>query len=569
MGKLSFSDLGPLHSIDAEVREVSIPIGDMTPGIHTTPDVFFELTDQGEVLWVVSRRCDHMGGKLCLEQGSRKARCPSHGWELDFTNMNYTNVDACKTPMDFRVENGILSFAHKQKGLAMPEWDKVPTPVTLRFISHASIMLKIGDFRFITDPWYLGPCLCTGWWHSNPPKADAIDLLQSASLVYFSHNHGDHLQEETLKHLDPNTPIITPDFESRSTESVLLEWGFKDVTACKLNQAFRIEGTNIQFSILKSGDFRDDSGLYITAGDFSALTTVDSNQLNKCILPQNPDVLLTSFAGGTSAYPICFDNIDWDYKVAQIDKIKEGEVVGVLDHVEAAKPKYYIPYAGYLRESADRDIFYRTHNKKNGPDDIIARVDKLSLDVTCVNPLEYDLLEFLSGEIVEKSAVQEKPLYESNDAYTQPYIAQMKETYADRGVSDLQTYFTNSRWQGNLHLFLLPAADDFEPLGSGVFVDFTQETPKVKIMTADELKASYKTHSQDKELGINKLYMRVRSECLYYVICDMRPWEDFFLGMQCMIHRTPDRYNSDFWFYFTNVYIAGNPDITPLRTQAN
>ena len=61
MGKLSFSDLGPLHSIDAEVREVSIPIGDMTPGIHTTPDVFFELTDQGEVLWVVSRRCDHMG----------------------------------------------------------------------------------------------------------------------------------------------------------------------------------------------------------------------------------------------------------------------------------------------------------------------------------------------------------------------------------------------------------------------------------------------------------------------------------------------------------------------------
>ena len=139
----------------------------------------------------------------------------------------------------------------------------------------------------------------------------------------------------------------------------------------------------------------------------------------------------------------------------------------------------------------------------------------------------------------------------------------------DRGVSDLQTYFTNSRWQGNLHLFLLPAADDFEPLGSGVFVDFTQETPKVKIMTADALKASYKTHSQDKELGINKLYMRVRSECLYYVICDMRPWEDFFLGMQCMIHRTPDRYNSDFWFYFTNVYIAGNPDITPLRTQAN
>jgi hypothetical protein len=140
----------------------------------------------------------------------------------------------------------------------------------------------------------------------------------------------------------------------------------------------------------------------------------------------------------------------------------------------------------------------------------------------------------------------------------------MKETYADRGVSDLQAYFVNSRWQGNLHLFLLPATDDFEPLGSGVFVDFTQETPKVQVMTAEELKALYKTHCQNTESGINQLYIRVRSECLYYVICDMRPWEDFFLGMQCMIHRTPDHYNSDFWFYFTNVYIAGNPDIAPL-----
>ncbi len=570
MSKLRFLDLGPLHPIYAEEREISIPIGDMDPGVHTTPDVFFELMDQGEVSWVVSRSCDHMGGKLILEPGSKSARCPLHGWKLDFTGMRYANVDVCKTPMDFRVENGILSFARKQEGLTMPEWDKVPTPVTLRFVSHASIMLEVGDFRLVTDPWYLGPCFCTGWWHlPGYPKADAIDLLQSASLVYFSHNHGDHLQEETLKHLDHETPIIVPDFESRSAESLLLAWGFKNVTACEFNRAFGIEGTNIQFSILKSGDFRDDSGLYVTAGDFSALTTVDSKQLNGYILPQNPDVLLTSFAGGVSAYPLCFDNIDWDQKVARVDSNLEAEVVGVVNAVNAAKPKNYIPYAGFMHEIADRDVLYLNHNKKNSPDDIIERLDdELSLDVTCVNPLKYDHLEFLSGEIVKKSTVQEEPLYESNAAYTRPYIARMKEAYADRGISDLQEYFANARWQGNLYLFLQPAADDFEPLGSGIFVDFTQEMAKVQIMTADELKASYEAHSQDKEHGINKLYIRVRHESLYHVVCNMLPWEDLFLGMQCMIHRTPDHYNSDFWFYFTNVYIAGNPDIALLSAQA-
>jgi CMP-N-acetylneuraminate monooxygenase len=34
------------------------------------------------------------------------------------------------------------------------------------------------------------------------------------------------------------------------------------------------------------------------------------------------------------------------------------------------------------------------------------------------------------------------------------------------------------------------------------------------------------------------------------------PLEDILIGFQCRVHRTPDVYNSRFWFHFTNSYIG-------------
>jgi len=40
------------------------------------------------------------------------------------------------------------------------------------------------------------------------------------------------------------------------------------------------------------------------------------------------------------------------------------------------------------------------------------------------------------------------------------------------------------------------------------------------------------------------------------VIINMLPWEDFLIGFQCRIYRTPNIYEDNFWYHFTNEYIS-------------
>ena len=98
-------------------------------------------------------------------------------------------------------------------------------------------------------------------------------------------------------------PILTADFVSGSTKNYLHKLGFMNVYAMDFVSSLIDIETEIQLSVLKSGDFRDDSGLFIQHGKFKCLLTVDSNFLN--FEATKVDLLCSSFAGGASGFPLC------------------------------------------------------------------------------------------------------------------------------------------------------------------------------------------------------------------------------------------------------------------------
>src|SRR5258708_34740497 len=100
---------------------------------------------------------------------------------------------------------------------------------------------------------------------------------------------------------------MIPAFQSGYVKSMLDMIGDRATIALDLGVGYQVSGTNVSLAILKSGDFRDDSGLYVAAGGFQALFSVDANYLNGHTLPRNVDLLMTSFAGGASGYPVCFE----------------------------------------------------------------------------------------------------------------------------------------------------------------------------------------------------------------------------------------------------------------------
>ena len=68
----------------------------------------------------------------------------------------------------------------------------------------------------------------------------------------------------TLKLCNKKIPIITPNFLNNSTSKLLEDYGFKKIYKFNFNEKINLKGTKLIFTFLKSGDFRDDSGIYFS-----------------------------------------------------------------------------------------------------------------------------------------------------------------------------------------------------------------------------------------------------------------------------------------------------------------
>ncbi|WJW74644.1 MBL fold metallo-hydrolase [Thiohalobacter sp. IOR34] len=563
--------VGPFDSFFPENDPfVKLSLAEFPPGIHSTDDFLFKLDPQRRVVWVVSRTCDHANGRLSLSEDGTKAVCPNHGWCLDLERLTYSNVAVSKKQLEFSQSGEELRVKAMKPALRVPEHARFGGTggATVRFVSHACVAIDIGGIRIVTDPWLLGPCFMTGWWHASPPKADALDILASADLVYISHNHPDHMDRETLHWLlevDPDKPLLAPGFATGSVARPLREMGFTRVTEVPFNLIHRVGETPVILSIFNSGDFRDDSGLFVASDDFSCLLTVDSAALNNMILPRNVDLLCTAFAGGSSGFPWCFEHLSLEERVAIGQRFK-GAVRGLAaGYVRETRPRAYMPYAGYFTEAASRDSFIRQYNTKNSPDEIRELMSRVAPAMKFIDPRESDSISFDGKAGISTSKVELDPLYRIDDDYVQGYIDAEAEGIEHYALEDIRDYFLASGFRDDLLVYVQPSTDDFQPLGDGLRINFSADRPRVEIMSPMDLAEEYRRADSE---GPRQLMIRVRRDPLWQVVSKGLPWEDLSIGFQCRVERKPDVYNSDFWFHFTNVYIGGAVE-TPVAGTAS
>lgn len=548
--------VGQLERVAVSRSERCIDLSAFAEGIHAFDELIFSLRADGQVDWVVSAVCDHAHGRLKLCDGNRIARCPLHGWELDTQSLAYRNVGLKKPQIPFEQAGQELKCQVGAYKLALPEnlQSDARLRAEVRFISHACVSIDVAGLRIVTDPWLFGPCFVAGWWHAAPPKADALDLVNSADVIYVSHNHPDHMHIETLAEVRRDVRIVVPDFPSLSTIKPIREMGFTNADALPFNTVFQVGDGPVHFSILQAGDFRDDSGLYLSAGDFSCLLAVDSNALNNFVLPQEVDLLMTAFAGGASGFPLCFDVVPDEQKDRVVTRNRSSASSQAMEYIRRVKPKCFVPYAGYFTEAAGRDVAVKTRNKKNSSADVIALAEtEFAALVTC-NPLDTDLMVFENGDIAF-SNVDLPRLYDVDEAYTGRYIDVLKEELAGYSAAAIADYFEQADFRDDLVLYLVPTDDDFnvDEQETATMVDFRGRRPNVRQARSSETLLTY--DAADENDG-RHLLVRVRKDSLWRVIRNRFPWEDLSIGFQCRIDRKPDVYNSDFWFHFTNVHIG-------------
>jgi CMP-N-acetylneuraminate monooxygenase len=419
----------------------------------------------------------------------------------------------------------------------------------LRFVCHASVMLTVGGIKLLTDPWFVGECLATGWWLKHPPKADAWDLLAAADMLYISHNHPDHLHAETLAHARRDIPIIVPKFDTDSTAQPLRAMGFTHVIELEKTRLYRVNDSDLLLCILPTGDHRDDSGLFVTCGDFSAVLTVDCVGANQYVLPQNPTFLLTNFASGASGWPLCYEVVgSLAQRATIVTKNRGNAQLEVMKYIQATQPKVYMPYAGFFDEKAPRDSLIQEYNIKNSAESITEKISIKFPHVLAVNPMQHDRVTWRNGKVT-MNTVEQPPLFHYDDAVIAAYQHKQRALLEHFDIEKVAEYFCQSEFCDELIVYLVLTDDAYTPENKGLRIDFS--TTPIRY-TITESAALLDTFNGLSELGHkHHLLIKVRRDSLWHIVYYGRPLEELTLGFQCRIDRKPDQYNAAFWKHYT------------------
>ena len=515
-------------------------------GVHQTED--FLIFREGAMIKFFDRDCDHNKGRLSLSGGI--ARCPLHGWRFDVRSGSYLNAQCAKEPLiilyEHELDSPLVEVPIKKERLALQPLTK-RYRTTIRYLNHACLHFEIDNkIRFATDPWLMGPAFSNGWWLSQPSPEDSLNVVNDCHFIFISHNHPDHLHAPTLANIRRDMPILTAAFNSGSTVRYLKTLGFENIVAPEFGHLLRHPEEELALCVLKSGDFRDDSGLLVQSGEFTALLTVDSNFLDFMRFPKKIDLLCSSFAGGATGFPLCFDNYSEEEKRRTVLRNRNAVKANNLLSMEQCSPTYFMPYAGFFSEAALRDRYVKDRNLKNSVLDYVDVCERAGNEL--LNVLDADCYEFVGKDLEQSRALQIPRL---NADKPETIIAEQRaytEVLTDRQI---ESYFLNSQFYDDLVLELKLCDDEFECSLRQFFIEFDPiESPK--FLTPIDFQWGL---DGNKQIGGKRfLSVKVREVELYNVVANGLPWEDLSIGFQLRVRRQPDVYNNRFWDHFTNVY---------------
>ena len=437
-----FKNLGQLKYLTKD-KEVKISLNELKSGIN-----FFEsfiIYKNNNDIKIYNRICDHAGGKIISKDGN--AICPVHKWKFNPSTGYYDNGVKKKT-IEFLIDKNFIKISDISY---IPRIEKVKKKLNteVRYFNHAFLKISGGggdDFSFSTDPWAIGPAFNTGWWLKHPTKNDWIDQLNNSNFIYISHNHPDHLHPLTLRKINKNIPIVVPNFVTKSTEMYIEELGFRNIQVLDFNIQYNLKNTNLNISILKSGDFREDSGIYFSNGEFVGLLSVDANMINFNRLP-NVNFYGSSFAGGASGYPLMFENykLKEQIKISLIDKSFLKKTI--YDQLKKLSPNYYMPYAGFFTEKLKRDKKILKYNKKNLIEDYLqfCEINKIEL----LNVSKNDVYKFDGVKLIDQKNIN---IEMTKDLSPEKYLEYYKKEFYKIDENYIKEYFLKSKFKDNLLL---------------------------------------------------------------------------------------------------------------------
>jgi UDP-MurNAc hydroxylase len=243
--------------------------------------------------------------------------------------------------------------------------------MNLTFIASSTTIVSHKNTKILTDPWILGKPFFGSWAH-YPPIENKPDKLNGVNYIYISHVHADHADEETLKSINDDIPIIIYEFDSPALKNRLKGYG-KTVIELKHGEEFHC-GDGLFIKIFIADDCNPEichrhfgCGKMETKYRSSTIDTMaifynESETIlntNDCpfslaektverILKSHPKInlLLTGYSGA-GAYPQCYEHYSDEDKLGlHGDRYRKLNLDNGMNFIKKVNPVSYMPFAG-------------------------------------------------------------------------------------------------------------------------------------------------------------------------------------------------------------------------------
>ncbi len=223
----------------------------------------------------------------------------------------------------------------------------------LTYLGHACFFFETDKAAVLIDPWLSPAGAFLGAWRQLPPNAHALDwvlakMREKPVMVYTTHEHEDHYDEETLRKILPYADhMCIPAYENTFLKKLIVN--NLGVTPQILSKDDPQKFHDIDFRIFidESGINRDSAIFLRTEG----LSFFDSNDCKifdraKWLVERcgSIDIMSSQFSGA-NMHPICYELTEEEYKKSSRQK-KIRKFIAIRNFIHNMKPRYYMPSAG-------------------------------------------------------------------------------------------------------------------------------------------------------------------------------------------------------------------------------
>ena len=410
----------------------------------------------------------------------------------------------------------------------------------LRFLGHNCYLIENAETFLLIDPWLTNKGAFFGSWFQYPKnhhlRDEIIDLSKKKTgYVYYTHEHEDHFDIETLSLLDPKTKVIIPEYKDRFL--------FKTITS-KLFDCIELPegstyslGSEITLRIFISEvGINRDSAILVKTKNFVFFNQNDCKIFDRLNEIEEKITYYTVQFSGATGHPVCYTNYTDKEKAAISLRKNNNKLTNVVKAIKLLSPDYYIPAAGpAIFPYLDPFLSY-------GKDNIFIHQDTLNSTLVS-NDISYALYP-TPGDIICDSLAIKKYTPPPSPCELSAYKVDIFDFWENYNPEFSEKYLEeaiNNRLDKIWDL-------DFE---CDTLLQFQWGNSADEQITID-LQAK-QIVSQDQING--KVYVLSAEKKYFVLMYSGYRWQDIYLSLRAKPYRNPDEFNN-----FINLFLFSDPE---------